>query len=331
MKYEILLNPNFSITGETISATASSMDYRYGYFLNYNTGKGSLTSEFNVQAFINNPSNLIIVDGFESYLNNSLTATQIVAIKNDNLILSNALNYYYENYIANIISNLPSDPNPPGVTSTGQPFSNNLYLPNGSRANFNSNGAIYSNSADSYYINVVLFEHSDLLDDSDIFLEPNTNNGFQVEKEVVQLNGLILSGQPIFSRTASFALNSQQLMQGFVDINLLNSPFNNFSNYGLDFGITTISGQTVYQIDAELSGNLGVTETISPSGVTDILIGKSQTFIFKTISPIKSISYVLVDGVQVEYDRDGNLSKSIAGIYTFPKVTGNHTISVNFI
>ena len=62
MKYEILLNPRLSTTGESISATASSMDYRYGYFMNYNTGQGGLTSQSNVQAFINDPSNFIIVD-----------------------------------------------------------------------------------------------------------------------------------------------------------------------------------------------------------------------------------------------------------------------------
>ena len=329
MKQEILLNKKFS-TNENISATASSLDYRYGYFINYNTGQGSLTSQFNVQAFINDPSNLIVVGGFETYLNNNFTQSQITAIKSDNQSLSNALNFFYENYIANIVSNLPSNPNQPGVTSTGQSFDNNLYFVNDNKSNFLSNGVIYSNSADSYYLNVSLFENSGLLDDSDIFLEPNVNNGFQIEKEVVQLNGLILSGHPVFKRTATISANKQELIQGFVDINLLDSPFNNYSNYGLDFAIITFSGQTVYNIDAELVGNIGATETISPSGITDVLIGKNQTFVFKTISPTKSIQWVSIDGNKVDYDRDGNLSKSVAGLYTFNKLTENHTITVSF-
>lgn len=330
MKYEILLNQRFSTTGESISATASSMDYRYGYFVNYNTGRGGLTSQFNVQAFINNPLNLIITSAFESYLHNNFSPSQITSINSDNLILSNSINYYYDNYIANIISNIPSDPNPPGVTSTGQSFSNNLYFVNGNKSSFGSNGVIYSNSADSYFINVTLLENSNLLDDSDIFLEPNINNGFQIEKEVVQLNGVFLNGHPVYSRTSSITVNPQKLIQGFIDTNLLDSPFNNYSNSGLDFGITTFSGQTVYQIDAELTGNISSTETMSPSGVTDILIGKSKTFEFKTINPLKSIQQVIVDGIQVDYNRDGNLSKSIAGTYTFTSLTANHSITVNF-
>ena len=330
MKYEILLNPRLSTTGESISATASSMDYRYGYFMNYNTGQGGLTSQSNVQAFINDPSNFIIVDAFESYLNNSFAPAQIIAIKNDNQVYSDTLNYYYNTYLVNLLSNVPQT-NPPGVTSTGQSFSNNLYFINGNRSNFGSNGAIYSNSADSYYINVTLSENSNLLDDSNIYLEPNVNNGYQIEKEVVQLNGVVLNGQPVYKRTASIAAAPQQLIQGFVNKNLLDSPFNDYSNSGLDFGITSFSGQTVYQIDAELVGNIGATETMSPSGVTDILIGKSQTFVFKTISPIKSIQYVSVDGNSVNYDRDGTLSKSIAGTYTFSSVTMDHKITINFV
>ena len=50
---KILKNTKFT-TNEVISSTASTMDYRGDYFLNYNTGQGGLTSQFNVISFLDN-------------------------------------------------------------------------------------------------------------------------------------------------------------------------------------------------------------------------------------------------------------------------------------
>ena len=327
---QILLNKNFT-SDENISATASTLDYRNGYFLNHNTGRGGLTSQFNVQAFLSNPNNSIIVNGFYDYLQNNFTQAQILTIENDNQNLSNFLNYYYNTFVAGVPSSNAFFFNNSGITSTAQTFSDNLYFPNGTPANKNETKTIYSNSADSYYINVVLYEKYNLMDDSDIFLEPNINNGFQIQKEVVQLDGLILNGSPVYSRTVSLNPVPQQLIQGFVNLNSSDSPFNNYSDSGLDFGITKFSGQTVFQIDAEISGDVSVTESIHPIGSTDVLIGKSQTFTFKTINNLKSISSVTVDGNLVNYDRVNNLSKDIAGSYTFNSVQTNHNIIVNFV
>ena len=327
---QILINKEFS-TNENISSTASTLDYRNGYFVNFNTGRGGLTSQLNVQAFINNPMNYILVDNFYSYLQNNFSSTDILTIKNDNQSLSSNLNYYYDTFVASIISNSNFLPNPSGVTSTAQTFSDNLYLPNGNPANKLENGLIYSNSADSYYVTFVLFEKTGLLDDSNIFLEPDINNGFQIEKEIVQLNGLFINGIPVESRTATIVATPQKLLQGFVDLNLQDSPFNDYSNSGLDVSIKTFSGQNVYQINAGMSGNISSTENIYPIGVSDFLVGKNQTFNFKTINPIRTIESVIVDGVAVNYDRVGTLSKSVAGSYTFTSISRNHSITVNFI
>ena len=327
---KILKNTKFT-TNEVISSTASTMDYRGDYFLNYNTGQGGLTSQFNVISFLDNTSNFLVTDGFYQYLNNNFTSEQILAIKNDSIQLSNSLNYYYNSVYVNIVNPTANLFTPSGVTFSSQMFSDNLYLVSGEQSTKSENGTIYSNSADSYYVNVVLFESFNLLDDSNSFLEPDINNGYQIEKETIQLNGIILSGQQINERIVNIVANKQSLIQGFVNINLLDSPFNDYSNYGLDSDISSFSGQSVLEIDAEITGNISSTENIYPSGITNVLIGASKNFVFKTVNNLKSINSVMIDGVLTDYDTVDNLPKEVAGQYRFSSVTQNHNIVVNFV
>lgn len=318
-------------TNENISSTGSTLDYRNGYFLNYEVGRGDLTSQFNVSEFLSNPSNAILADNFLQYIKNTFTTQQISDIKNDNQKLSDAFNFFYNKIIRGIdLSNLGSLFDPI-VSSTTINYLPNLYFPNGNQDLQTKQASTYSNSADSYYINIVLFENQEILSSLPYELEATINDGFQVEKDVVYLNNAILSGTVVNERIVKLNPATRQLIQGFVDLNFDDSPFSYYSNSGLDFVVSTFSGKTVYLIDAEIYGNVSSSESIFPVGENDVLIGDNITFTFKTVDPLKSIDAVYVDNVKVNYDRLDNLSKSFAGKYTFSSVTKNHSISVNFV
>ena len=325
---QIVLNPNFT-SNENISSTASTLNYRNGYFVNFEIGRGDLTNQFTITEFLNDPLNAIIVNSFYQFINNSYTPIQIGQIEGDNQKLSDSFNSYYNSAIAGLDLNIYF-PSNSAETSVFTNYRDNIFYPDGNRDLNSKNGLSYTTTADSYYINVVLFESESPIAETPYELDANVNNGYQIEKEVIQLENAVLSGKIITERVVKINYNTQELVNGFVTLNYQDSPFNNFSNDGLDYSIVSFEGKTVYQIDAEITGNIGVTENIHPQGITDVLIGKNQTFTFQTNNPLKSIQQVLVDGTSVSYDRLNNLSKQVAGQYKFSSVTKNHTISVKF-
>jgi len=325
----IILNPNFN-SNENISSTASTLSYRNDYFVNFEIGRGDLTNQFTIIEFLNDPLNSIIVNAFYQFINNNYTPVQVGQIEGDNQKLSDSFNSYYNSAIAGLDLNIYF-PSNSAETSVFTNYRNNIFYPNGNRDLSSKNGLSYTTTADSYYVNVVLFESESPIAETPYELDANINNGYQIEKEVVQLENAVLSGKVVTERVVTINYNPQELVNGFVTLNYQDSPFNDFSNDGLDYSIVSFEGKTVYQIDAEINGNIGVTEVINPQGTTDVLIGKNQTFTFQTNNPLKSIQQVLVDGVSVSYDRLNNLSKQVAGQYTFSSVTTDHKIAINFV
>jgi hypothetical protein len=104
---EILLNKSLNTT-ENITTTGSTLSYKNGYYLNSETGRGDLTTEFNVKEFIANQNNSDIVSGFLDYVKNNFNQKQILEIKNNNLSLSESVNSYYNTIYRNnvLASNL---------------------------------------------------------------------------------------------------------------------------------------------------------------------------------------------------------------------------------
>lgn len=325
---QIYRNTNFLDT-ENLNSTGSAIDYRNGYFVNFETGRGDITTEFNVSEFLDNPVNKIMTDSFLNYIKENFSQAKIMEMKNDNKILSDSFNYFYNKVIRgvvdyNLIENL-------SISASSINYSKNLYYEDGSKNTTIISGQKYSNSADSYFVNIVLFQTHEILSKTPYELEADVNDGFQVQKEIIELDGAIISGQTVNKRTLILEVTPKKLIQGFVDLNIQDSPFNDYSNSGIDSDVDVFSGKTVFEITSQIFGDVTSTESVYPIGVNNVLIGDNLTFTFKTVDPLKSIDYVTVDDNNVDYDRLDNLSKQIAGKYTFSSVTDNHYISVGFI
>jgi hypothetical protein len=325
---QIRLDPDFK-SEENISPLNSSLSYRNGYFVNFEIGRGDLTNEFNINEFLTNPTNSTLVNAFYSFLSSNYSPAQSAQIKSDSSKLAHAFNSYYNSVIRglNFSVYVPSNS---GETSIQTRYTENLYYPNETKDQTTKSGLAYSANNDSYYVNVFLYESFQDLEDVPYELRANINNGFQIEKQVVVLNNAVINGMVKNSREANLSAYKKELINGFITLDIQDSPFNEYSNSGLDSGIHSFSGNSVFQIDSNIFGKIEASESIYPVGAVDVLIGNSKTFTFQTTNYLKSIVQVSVDGVKVEYDRLNNLSKQNAGQYTFSSVTKNHSILVEF-
>jgi hypothetical protein len=328
---EILFNPLLSTNTESITVTGSSLSYKNGYYFNSEIGRGDLTSEFNVQEFLNNPNNIIIVDNFLEYIKYNFTQPQILTLYNNNLSLSNAINGYYNTLVRNNIS-IPNLIIPANANYSASTVS---YAVNGFDANkhpvkINKTGTSYTFSADSYYVNIYISSGNQPINNASQELSKTSSSGLTVVKNVSYVENLYLSGTPTTKRVVSLSDQPYLLLNGFVFPNNYDSPFGDFNNNGIDFDVSSFDNKNVFEIDAEVTGSTAFSETIQPKGTVDVPIGGSQTFIFRTIDSKKQIDKVFVDGKAVGYDRYNNESKQIVGSYTFTSVTQNHSIYVSF-
>lgn len=327
---EILYNKWFDTT-ENITTTGSSLSYKNGYYLNSEIGRGDLTTEFNVQEFVASPNNFDVVNSFLEYVKNNFNAKQILEIKNNNLSLSNSINAYYNTvYRNNILASNLVKPNPKYSSDTVS-YKVNIF---DSHQQFNQQtkyGTKYISTADSYYVDIKIEENVQLINDPKKEIAKTRTSGTTQVKNVSYIENIYLNNKPTTRRVVSLSNEPYVLLNGYVYPNLKTSPFADFSTNGIDFDVSNFGGAPVYEIDAEISGNTSFTESIEPKSVTNVLLGNSKTYTFRTTSQNKQIEKVVVDGKIVDYDRYNNESKSIVGQYTFKTVNGNHKIIVFFI
>jgi hypothetical protein len=327
---EILLNKSLNTT-ENITTTGSTLSYKNGYYLNSETGRGDLTTEFNVQEFIANQNNSDIVSGFLDYVKNNFNQKQILEIKNNNLSLSESVNSYYNTiYRNNVLASNLIKPSPKYSSETVS-YKVDIFNSQNQFSQVSKYGTKYVSTADSYYVDLIIEESTQFINDPKKEIAKTRNSGLTQVKNVAYIEKVYINNNPVTRRNVSLSNEPYVLLNGYVYPNLKTSPFADFSTNGIDFDVTNFGGKLVYEIDAEISGNTSFTETIEPKGVTNILLGNSKTFTFRTTSPNKQIERVVVDGQIVEYDRYNNESKSLVGQYTFKNVNKNHKIVVFFI
>jgi len=327
---EILYNKGFKTT-ENITTTGSSLSYKNGYYLNSEIGRGDLTTEFNVQEFVANTNNSDIIVGFLDYIKNNFNQKQILEIKNNNLSLSNSVNAYYNTVYRNNIS--APDLVKPNTKYSSDTVSYKVDVFNSYQelVEKNKSGIKYISTADSYYVDISIQENVQLINDPKKEIAKTKTSGFTEVKNVSYIENVYIDNQTTTKRVVSISNEPYVLLNGYVYPNLKTSPFADFSNNGIDFDVTSFGGKEVFEIDAEISGNTSYTETIEPKGVTNVLLGNSKTYTFRTTSQNKQIESVVVDGQIVDYERYNNESKSIVGQYTFNDVNKNHKIIVFFI
>lgn len=87
------------------------------------------------------------------------------------------------------------------------------------------------------------------------------------------------------------------------------------------FDQTTVTVNSVANVNYSVTSSAGSNGSISPSGTVTVNSGSGQTFIVTPNSGYQ-VGSVIVDG--------SNVSLTGGTTYTFPNVTANHTISVNF-
>lgn len=327
---EILLNKNFNTT-ESITTTGSTLSYKNGYYLNSEIGRGDLTTEFNVQEFVANTNNSDIIIGFLDYVKNNFNQNQLLEIKNNNLSLSNSVNAYYNTvYRNNVLAPDLVIPNPKYSSDTVS-YKVDVFNSQNEFSHVEKYGTKYIATADSYYIDLIIEENTQLINDPKKEIAKTRNSGLTQVKNVSYIENVYINNSPLTKRNVSLSNEPYFLLNGYVYPNLNPSPFADFSASGIDFDVTSFGGKLVYEIDAEISGNVSFSEMIEPKGVVNILLGNDKTFTFRTTNPNIQIEKVVVDGQIVDYDIYNNESKSVVGQYTFKTVNSNHKIIVFFI
>jgi hypothetical protein len=329
---EILLNNNFT-TNENITTTGSSLSYKNGYYINSEIGRGDLTTEFNIQEFLNNPNNLDLTTRFLEFIKNNFNQNQIIEINNNNLSLSNSLNSYYNTIYRNNLF-IP-DLVKPKINYSSETVTYNVLTFSENQEFFNNkkSGVKYVLSADSYYVDIFLSESFQTINNPKKEISKTTQSGLTQVKNVSYIQNVYNQSKNTYETIRLVNLSNEPyiLLNGFVFPNLSTSLFSNFSPNGIDVDVSTFQGVPVYEIFADLSGNTSYSESLEPKGVVNVLLGGNKTFIFRTTDINKQIDKVIVDGQQVEYERYNNESKLVVGQYTFNNVDKNHKIVVYFI
>lgn len=217
-KHEIILNRSF--TGSTIGD--SRLQLQNNYYVYTQSLGGGLTNEFNIKAYLNNPSNQIIVDQFIQYIESNTTQEEFLGIYYDDKKLKNIFNEFFETTIqsgqvtatAVIDRNLENTiiitiqdnwwnwdgesevPSMSGIVSG---------IHNASRQNSSRNQLISTTTEDGYYIPVIIHANTSQLpsndfktckDPIDIRLNPlefyMANQGIEIVTPTIFLNALNL-------------------------------------------------------------------------------------------------------------------------------------------
>lgn len=329
---EILLNKNFTLN-ENITTTGSSLSYKNGYYLNSEIGRGDLTTEFNVQEFLNNPNNLDLTTKFLEFIKNNFNQNQIIEINNNNLSLSNSLNSYYNTVYRNNVF-IP-DLVKPKINYSSETVTYDVLTFSENQEFFNNkkSGLKYIVSADSYYVDILLSENFQIINNPKKEISKTTQSGVTPVKNVSYIQNIYNETTDSYEtiRTVNLSNEPYILLNGFVFPNLNTSLFSDFSPNGIDVDVSKFKGSPVYEIIAELSGNTSYSESLEPKGVVNVLLGANKTFVFRTTDINKRIEKVIVDGQQVEYERYNYESKDVVGQYTFNIVDKNHKIIVYFV
>jgi hypothetical protein len=328
----ILIN-NIFLNNEPISPENSFLNYRRGYFLNSEIGRGDLTNEFNIEEFLNNEKNKEAIDLFLDFLRLNFTTNQIILIKQNNKLLSEQFNNFYNNSIRTYNpANLKKiEPNYSGSTLN---YVENYFLnDNNLRTNQIKNGLIYTLSADSYYLDIVLEEKFNIITNAREQISKNKISGITKQKEVVYVSNLFVDNQFVTKRIVNIEQQPNLFLKGFVDSTKDPYPFSDFNSLsGIDFDLSEFQGKEIFEIESGVFplGVVSYTEIIEPKGVTNVILGDNKTFSFRTLDPLKRIDRVLVDGQAVNYESFNNQPKTVAGTYTFSAVTKNSKIYVFF-
>jgi hypothetical protein len=328
----ILINNNF-LNNEPIPAEDSILNYRNGYFLNSEIGRGDLTNEFNIEEFLNNEKNKEVVDLFFDFLRLNFTNNQIILLRENNKLLSEQFNNFYNNSIRTYNpANLKKiQPNYSGSTLN---YVDNYFLnDNNLRTSQVKNGLIYTLSADSYYLDIVLEEKFNTIKNASEQVSKNKISGITKQKEVVYVSNLFVDNQFITKRIVNIEQQPNLFLKGFVNSTKNPYPFSDFNSLsGIDFDLSEFQGKEVLEIESGVFplGVVNYTEIIEPKGITNVILGDNKTFTFRTLDPLKRIDKVLVNGQEVNYDELDNQPKSAAGTYTFSSVTQNNKIYVFF-
>jgi hypothetical protein len=327
----VLINKNFSIN-EEISSDNSSLNYRNGYFLNFEIGRGDLTNEFNIEEFLNNEKNKEVVDLFFDFLRLNFTNNQIILLRENNKLLSEQLNNFYNNSIRTY--------NPANLKKIQANYSastlnyvDNNFININSRTNQVKNGLYYTLSADSYYIDIVLEQKFNTISNTDEEISKNKISGITQQKEVVYVSNLLINNNFETKRIVNVESKPNVFLKGFVNSTKNPYPFSMFNSLnGIDFDLSTFQGKEVFEIESGIFpiGAVSYTEIIDPKGISNVILGDNKTFTFRTLDPLKRIDRVLIDGQLVNYDSFNNEPKTVAGSYTFSAVTKNSKISVFF-
>lgn len=327
----ILLNNNF-LSEEIISPENSSLNYRRGYFLNSEIGRGDLTNEFNIEEFINNEKNKEVIDLFFDFLRLNFTTNQIILIRQNNKLLSEQLNNFYNNSIRTYNpANLKKIQ--PDYSATTLNYSENYFVENNIRKNQVKNGLSYVFSADSYYVDIILEQKFNMIRTPSEEILQNKISGVTQTKEVLYVKNLLIDNNFTTKRIVKIETEPNFLSKGFVNSSRDFYPFSKFNSFeGIDFDLSTFQGQEVFEIESGVFplGLVSYTEIIQPKGISNVILGDNKTFVFRTLDPLKRIDRVLVDGQSVNYDAFNNEPKTVAGTYTFSGVTKNSKIYVFF-
>lgn len=327
----ILINKNFS-NSEIISAENSSLNYRRGYFLNSEIGRGDLTNEFNIEEFLNNEKNKEVIDLFSDFLRLNFTTNQIILLRQNNKLLSEQLNNFYNNSIRTY--------NPANLKKVQADYSastlnyvENSFINNNTRTNQIKNGLYYGVSADSYYVDIILEEKFNPISEASEQVSKNKISGITQQKEVVYVSNLLINNNFETKRIVNMEPEPNLFLKGFVNSTKNPYPFSQFNSLGgIDFDLSNFQGKEVFEIESGVFplGVVSYTEIIEPKGISSVVLGDNKTFVFRTLDPLKRIDRVLVDGQSVNYDAFNNEPKTVAGTYTFTAVTKDSKIYVFF-
>jgi hypothetical protein len=327
----VLINKKFSIN-EEISSDNSPLNYRSGYFLNFEIGRGDLTNEFNIEEFLNNEKNKEVVNLFFDFLRLNFTNNQIILLRENNKLLSEQLNNFYNNSIRTY--------NPANLKKTQANYSastlnyvDNNFININSRTSQVKNGLYYTLSADSYYIDIILEQKFNTISNADEQISKNKISGITQQKEVVYVSNLLINNNFETKRIVNIESEPNIFLKGFVNSVKKPYPFSMINSLGgVDFDLSTFQGKEVFEIESGAFplGIVSYSEIIDPKGISNVILGDNKTFTFRTLDPLKRIDRVLVDGQLVNYDSFNNEPKTVAGSYTFSAVTKNSKISVFF-